>query len=160
MSVAVPQIFKVFSLHRYFLWCAEMREHYLQVGKRVSATPSFFENENAGRAFMYLGYWYAGLYVVCEGWQELKLSDPEIDALLQSPHLEFLNRFRNGVYHYQTDYFDKRFMDALVRGEDFDRWAESLTLAFARHLEAWAKSQTAALPAVQTADYSAETELI
>src|SRR5271157_6074610 len=57
MSVAVPQIFKVFSLHRYFLWCAEMREHYLQVGKRVSATPSFFENENAGRAFMYLGYW-------------------------------------------------------------------------------------------------------
>jgi hypothetical protein len=85
---------------------------------------------------MYLSYWYAGLYVVCEGWQELKLSDAQIDALLQSPHLEFLKRFRNGVYHYQADYFDKRFMDALVRGEDFDRWAESLTAAFGRCLDA------------------------
>ncbi len=75
---------------------------------------------------MYLSYWYAGLYVVCEGWQEAKLSDSEIDALLQSSHLEFLKRFRNG---FQADYFDKRFMDALVLGKDFDEWAESLMLA-------------------------------
>ena len=57
-----------------------MREHYLKVGMQVSATPSFFDNPDAGRAFMYLSYWYAGLYVVCEGWQEAKRSDPEIDA--------------------------------------------------------------------------------
>ena len=75
-----------------------MREHYLQVGKTFSPTPSFFDNEDAGRAFMYLSYWYAGLFVVCEGWQELKLSDPEIDGLLASPNLELLKRFRNGVY--------------------------------------------------------------
>jgi hypothetical protein len=160
MSVPVPQIFKVFSLHRYFLWCAEMREHYRQIAKQVSPTASFFENESAGRVFMYLSYWYAGLYVVCEGWQELKLSDSEIDALLQSPHLEFLKRFRNGVYHYHADYFDERFMDAFARGEDFDRWAESLTFSFARHFDAWAKSEATALSAGQPADYPGETELI
>ena len=56
MSVTAPQTFKMVRLLRYFLWCAEMREHYLQVGKQVSPTPSFFENENTGWAFMYLSY--------------------------------------------------------------------------------------------------------
>jgi hypothetical protein len=143
MSI-VPQVFKVFSLHRYFSWCAEMRQHYIDVGKQVSPTPSFFGNPDAGRAFMYLSYWYAGLFVVSEGWQELKLSDPEIDKLLQSPHLEKLKRFRNGVYHFQPDYFDKRFMDALVAGKDFSEWAEALMLAFNRYFEAWIKGQTTA----------------
>jgi hypothetical protein len=155
-----PFIFKVFSLHRYFAWCAEMREHYLQVGMQVAPTPSFFENENAGRAFMYLSYWYAGLFVVSEGWKELKLSDPEINALLKSPHLNKLRRFRHGVYHFQPDYFDQRFMDALALGKDFDEWAESLMLAFARYFDTWIKCQTAALSAIQLAGYPAETELI
>lgn len=29
----------------------KMREHYMRVGAQVAATQSFFENENAGRAF-------------------------------------------------------------------------------------------------------------
>ncbi|MGO8794527.1 MAG: hypothetical protein ACLQLC_06870 [Candidatus Sulfotelmatobacter sp.] len=145
MSTPVPEVFKIFSLHRYFIWSIEMREHYLQVGKQFSPTPSFFDNEVAGRAFMYLSYWYAGLFVVCEGWQELKLSDPEIDGLLASSNLELLKRFRNGVYHFQPDYFDKRLMNPFVLGKDFDEWVESLTHAFARYLDACSKSQTATL---------------
>jgi hypothetical protein len=137
-------MFKIFSLNRYFIWSIEMREHYFQVGKKVSPTPSFWDSENSGRAWMYLSYWYAGLYVVCEGWQELKLSDPEIDALLKSPHLGVLKRFRHAVYHFQPDYFDKRFMNAFVLGEDFDEWVEALTHAFARYFGAWVKSQTSA----------------
>ena len=139
-----------------------MRQHYLDVGRQVSPTPSFFDNPDAGRAFMYLSYWYAGLYVVCEGWQNSKLSDPEIDDLLKSPHLGFLKQFRHGVYHYQADYFDKRFMNALMRGKDFDGWAESLTLAFARYFDAWIKSQTVALSAfsgAQPAAYLGDAEL-
>jgi hypothetical protein len=101
MSAPIPEVFKIFSLHRYFMWAVAMREHYQETGQRLSPTPSFFESEAANEAFMYLSYWYAGLYVVCEGWQELKLSNPEIDALLSSPHLEILKRFRNGVYHFQ-----------------------------------------------------------
>jgi hypothetical protein len=122
-----------------------MREHYLQVGKTFSPTPSFFDNEDAGRAFMYLSYWYAGLYVVCEGWRELRLSDPEIDGLLASTNLELLKRFRHGVYHFQPDYFDKRLMNPFVLGKDFDDWVKYLTHAFARYLDAWTKSQTASL---------------
>jgi len=80
---------------------------------------AFLKNEDANVTFVYLSYWYAGLYVVCEGWQELKLSDPEILDLLKSPHLEGLKRFRNGVYHYQADYFDKRLMRAFAGGAGF-----------------------------------------
>ena len=112
MNAPVPEVFKIFSLHRYFMWALAMNDHYGKTGLQLSPSPSFFENEAANVAFMYLSYWYAGLYVVCEGWQELKLSDPEILDLLKSPHLEVLKRFRNGVYHYQADYFDKRLMGA------------------------------------------------
>ncbi|HTA22653.1 MAG TPA: hypothetical protein VK763_03900 [Terriglobales bacterium] len=147
MSTPVPATFKVFSLHRYFLWALVMQDHYEKTGQRVSPTPSFFENEAANEAFMYLSYWYAGLYVVCEGWQELKLSDPEIDALLKSPHLEVLTRFRNGVYHYQADYFDKRLMNAFEDGKDFDDWVTSLAHAFNRYLDSWIKSQTVSISA-------------
>jgi hypothetical protein len=145
MSTPVPEVFKIFSLHRYFISSIEMREHYREVGKQFSPTPSFFDSEDAGRAFMYLSYWYAGLFVVCEGWQDLKLADSEIDGLLASSNLELLKRFRNGVYHYQPDYFDKRLTNPFVLGKDFDDWVESLTHAFARYLDAWTRSQTAPL---------------
>jgi hypothetical protein len=36
--------------------------------------------------------WYGMLYVVVEGWQEAKLSDPEVDILLASPNTELLRR--------------------------------------------------------------------
>jgi len=36
VSTPVPEVFKIFSLNRYFIWSLEMREHYLQVGKLVS----------------------------------------------------------------------------------------------------------------------------
>jgi hypothetical protein len=140
---------RVFSLDRYFVWCAQLREHYQQVGAQVSPTPSYFESDAANDAFMYISYWFAGLHVVCEGWQELRLSDPEIDALLKSPHLDVLRRFRNGVYHYQPDYFSKKVMDAFALGKDFDDWMNSLMLAFARYFDEWRTSQTAALTQAQ-----------
>jgi hypothetical protein len=95
MSTPVPEVFKIFSLHRYFLWALTMQDHYERTGKRFSPTPGFFENEAANEAFVYLSYWYSGLYVGCEGRQELKLVDPEVDVLLKSPYLDVLRRFRH-----------------------------------------------------------------
>jgi len=149
MSTPVPSVFKTFSLHRYFMWCLAMREHYEEIAERFSPTPSFFENPAADEAFIYVSYYYAGLYVVCEGWQALKLSDPEIDGLLASPHLDVLRKFRNGVYHFQADYFDKRVMKAFMLGEDFDSWIISLIAAFLRFFNEWTEKQTAAFSAAQ-----------
>jgi hypothetical protein len=42
---------------------------------------------------IFMSYWYGGLYVVVEGWRELRLSDPKIDALLTSQNVNLLKRY-------------------------------------------------------------------
>lgn len=66
------------------------------------------DDDNWTDQFLYMSLWYACLYVLIEGWLQLKLSDPEVDALLESPNVDLLERFRNGVFHYQRDYWDER----------------------------------------------------
>ena len=56
--------------------------------------------------------------MVIEGWQELGLADPAVDRLLMSPKVDLLRRYRDGVFHFQPDYFDSRFMDFIRQGQD------------------------------------------
>src|SRR5258705_5390896 len=110
----VDELMRVTSLGRYLMWCQSQRDQYKEIN--VTWETSFYDSMEMQKAFMYLSYWYAGLYVVCEGWQELKLTDPEIDKLLGSPNLDVLRRYRNGVFHYQQDYFDTRIKEAIKLG--------------------------------------------
>jgi hypothetical protein len=78
---------------------------------------------------MYMSLWYGELYVVIEGWKELGFSDPTVDALLSSPNVELLKRYRNGAFHFQKDYFDDRFLD-FMRGDAAVKWVSNLNQAF------------------------------
>jgi hypothetical protein len=90
----------------------------------------------------YVSYWFAALYVVIEGWQELGLHDREIDKLLESPHVQILRRFRNGMFHYQRSYQDARFQQWLFeKTEEAGDWAHDLRNAFAR----WFKEKRVAV---------------
>ena len=82
------------------------------------------------RLFHFMSYWYAGLYVVIEGWRELGLHDDVIDELLESPHVKLLRRYRNGAFHYQRKYFDDRFMDFMKPGAP--AWIRSVRHEFSR----------------------------
>src|SRR5438874_921893 len=100
------------SLHRYFIWANWLRGRFLEVAEipgadPVAGTDAWF----AGSQVVFLSYWYAALYVVVEGWQRLKLSDPQANALLSSPHVAMLKRYRHGVCHFQPTYFDSRFVE-------------------------------------------------
>jgi hypothetical protein len=57
------------------------------------------------KAGLKMCFWYGTLFVVVEGWKESRLSDPEVDRLLSSPKTELLRRFRNGMFHFQTDHW-------------------------------------------------------
>lgn len=95
-------------------------------GEPVSVFPVKFMALSVGT---YMSYWYSALYVVCEGWSELGLSDPDIDALLRSPNLTLLKRYRNGSFHFQAEYFDDRFSG--FQGEQGSvQWVRDLTDAF------------------------------
>ncbi len=47
-----------------------------------------------------------------QGW-ELGLADKEVDALIASQNVELLRRYRNGVFHFQREYFDERFLELI-----------------------------------------------
>jgi len=116
------------SLHRYYIAANRMRVHFDEVMKEGKDNRKSHEVE----ARLYMSYWYAGLFVVVEGWEELQLEDPEIERLLKHENVELLKRFRNGVFHFQKKYDDARFMDLIQHGEDVVGWIRTLNLAFGR----------------------------
>jgi hypothetical protein len=98
LRVALP----ILTLHRYWLWAdfhknvmLEHREH-LQARRSDPVQAAAIEFDGLAA----LTFFYASLFVVIEGWRDLRLSDVEIDELLRSDNTELLRRFRNGVFHF------------------------------------------------------------
>ena len=80
---------------------------------------------------IYLDLWYWTLYVIAEWWKELKLKDEKIDELLKSSNLELLRRYRNGVFHFQKNWYDSRFEDFHKETSTID-WTMQLHKEFGR----------------------------
>lgn len=126
----MADLMEVLSLQRYFAWSELMRGHFERLSDQgVVVNTKTLEGQEA---FCYVAYWLAGLYAVVEGWRDLRLSDETVDALISSPHVEHLRRFRNGAFHYQRDYFDSRFLE-LTRAPGSPQWLYDLI----RALDAW-----------------------
>lgn len=78
-----------------------------------------------------MSYWYGGLYVLIEGWQELGLKDKKIDSLLsESENVNLLRRYRNGVFHFHKEYFDKKYTELISEGNNCVEWIRNLREAF------------------------------
>jgi hypothetical protein len=118
------------TLHRYFIWANRMRTHLDEV---LSKGAPVEETKTQIESLLYMSYWYGGLYVVIEGWRELKLTDPVIDTLLQSPNVQLLRRYRNGTFHFQRKYLDERFTDLFAKGTDVVAWVRNLNSEFGRY---------------------------
>ena len=118
------------TLHRYFIWANRMRTEFdAELEKKArGATVGVFPIE----AHLYMSLWYAHLYVVIEGWNALHLEDRTITALLESPNVALLKRYRNGVCHFQRKYFDERFMGLISEGENVVAWIRTLNREFGR----------------------------
>jgi hypothetical protein len=81
---------------------------------------------------IFMSYWYAGLYVVIEGWLELGCHDEEIDRLLESPNVDILRRYRNAVCHFQREYFHRKFFEMFSASGTAD-WVRELNQAFGKY---------------------------
>jgi len=122
------------SLHRYYCWTTLLKRDFEIALEKVGQQP----NSPAHRGLilhkdlgMYMSYWYGALYVVCEGWQKLGLSDRLIDQLLESPNLKLLRRYRNGAFHFQKKYFDARFHKFMQEKSSVE-WVRQISAAFGR----------------------------
>jgi len=118
---------EILTLHRYFISANRMKKHFEELTPTVSRDKldSFIE------PMIYMSFWYAGLFVVIEGWRELGLPDARIDNLLQSPNVDLLRRYRNGAFHFQREYFDARFLD-FVKEPGTVQWVRELNENFGR----------------------------
>lgn len=83
---------KVITLYRYYLYAVVMRDNL-----RKEDLSDFIKNlkDDISTVFLifsspvgvYMTYFYSALYLVIEGWKELKLSDEKIDKLIAPPIL-------------------------------------------------------------------------
>lgn len=124
------------ALYRYFIIASRTRgglkriqdsQDYKQKQYSLS-TNDFVIYLLSGPPSLYF-IWCGLLYVVVEGYRELKLKDSAVDSLLaDSQRIEVLRRCRNGMFHFQKDYFDPRFIGPLL-DLFFTEWAVRLTKA-------------------------------
>jgi hypothetical protein len=145
------------ALHRYWMHSNRMRQHFEAALQRdppkvrpVTSQVSKEEIHNvmseavkyaADDRGMFMSYWYGSLYVVVEGWKQLKLRDSQIDGLVQSRNVRLLKLYRNGVFHFQRNYFDDRFAQFMKASDSVD-WVRKLHSEFGRFfLEEHARRQ-------------------
>lgn len=128
-------------LERYFAWCRAMWEQVVtlpmpEAGRTERDAAALNIDSHAYRAGAAVGHWLGSLCPVIEGWDELRLTDPTIDALLADgeakEYRDRLFRFRNGVFHYQRSSTDSKFVDFMDETGDARLWAVRLERAFLR----------------------------
>lgn len=112
-----------------------MKVHFDQTLKKLGSNAvkiNFVNNKEQVDVFLCMSLWYATFYVLIEGWLCLKLSDDKIDALLKSKNVALLKTYRNGVFHFQKKYYDKRFIKLMKEGQDVANWIRDLRDEFSR----------------------------
>jgi len=131
---------EIYTLHRYFIWADRMRLHFDQV-LRAKLTAPGSKRGFSIEEFLYMSYWYSGMYVLIEGGRDMELSDPEIDNLLDSPNVDLLRRYRNGTFHFQRRYFDERFLAFMKDGKNTVQWIRELRSQFSRFFLDWLRAK-------------------
>ena len=127
----------IFSLHRYWIYSNRMREYFeaaltasqqdsTSLAKETDPTKAIVEAAKFSIGpGIFMSYWYGSLYVVIEGWKQLQLTDPKIDPLLLSPNVRLLKKYRDGVFHFQRNYFDDRFGNFMKAGDSVE-WIRTI----------------------------------
>ena len=120
---------KMLAWARYLFWADLARQHLDAYAEKQIQK---MEWQNWWHFFALLSKWYAAEYVVIEGWQTANLRDPIIDqSLLRwSDVVELLRRYRNGVFHYQPNLIESRFLPILKDSERSMFWAHYLHSEF------------------------------
>jgi hypothetical protein len=135
MNIPAPNIV---ILHRYFIVANKMRIRFEKALADPKVVNRFPNADPLTRLLMmhvddygvFMFYWYSGMYVVIEGFRELKLKDAKIEALLQSPNVKALRLIRNATFHFQKDGFFSKKIHPFLESKDSVPWVHSLTHAF------------------------------
>lgn len=132
---------KIITLYRYYVCAVQTRLQF-----SMETTPDWFKmmsNDWTSIVLffysapgIYLSYSYAGIYLVIEGWKELKLKDEKIDNLISSPFVDRLRLFRNATFHYQKDPISSKLIQFFgTEEEKTEKWLNELYYEFGRYFQ-------------------------
>lgn len=127
------------ALHRHFL-AADAVKQFLFVAVPVDPKKTRMRDDILGVAQVWssmlrLQVFYALMYVVIEGYQELGCRDSGVDPLLAQTHfVEGFRRFRNANFHFQGDPFSPKLLEFLdAKGSE--KWSQALYAALKAFFE-------------------------
>lgn len=140
---------KLLAWFRYLFWADINYKRFEQL-LEASVKP---EEMPTNLFIAFSSQWYGTLYVVVEGWEELKLEDKIISKLLNEHQnlKDLLRRYRNGIFHYQPKLLDNRFTGFSKAKDNSQLWIELLHRQFVRFFS----DQVADLPG----DKNQQTEI-
>lgn len=75
--------------------------------------------------------WYGCLYVVIEGWKDLRFKNHEVNGLLMSGNVDLLRGCRNDTFHFQKKYYPSRYVK-FVTETDSAKWVRDLNMYFGK----------------------------
>lgn len=133
---------KLVALHKH--WCnADAIKQFIctpilkgsKEAEKIRLPKSIVQLGEMHSSFIRLQVWYALLYVVIEGYIELKQSNTDVDSLLTNKEMvAALLRFRNAVFHYQKDPINEKLLKFL-EAKDSELWIKQLNDAFEAYFE-------------------------
>ena len=129
---------KITTLYRYYLYAVVMRDNFKKENlgdfiKNLEDDLSSILLIFSSPIGIYMTYYYSALYLVIEGWKELKLSDEKVDNLIASTHTERLRLFRNATFHYQKEPISPKLLQFLGTEEEAtEKWISELYTEFGR----------------------------
>jgi hypothetical protein len=119
-QAGVEPIQMLFTL--YFMPCEVMHRYQVRLKGMFYSTLDLETRKQVYPEFMvFTHYWLASLFVVADGWKQLRISDPKIDAMIKK-HWKSLWDFRNAIFHFQRQDTKHRQFFA----PDKFNWAEEL----------------------------------
>ena len=126
------EIEKLLSWSRYLFWSDILRKQFDEFMEK----PHDIEGCDKWYFYGIMSLWYASVWVVIEGWRELKLKDDTIDSLLDeySDYCTLLRQYRNYIFHYQEKITDKRLIALHEKGKESTFWLHVLFQEFQRFL--------------------------
>ena len=127
---------KLKSLHKHWIKADAVKQVVMtKIGGSTGRPDEFFEVAEMYSSFARLSVLYALIYVVIEGYKELKCADQKIDSLLEKEDfVDALRMFRNATFHYQKKAITEKELKFLELKES-EAWIKDLHKAFRLYFE-------------------------
>lgn len=128
---------ELISLHKHWLNADAVKNVVTaKIGGDHGLPEGLAEYAELHSSFARLSVFYGLIYVVVEGYKELKYANPKVDELLsQEEFVDALRLFRNSTFHYQKNPIPEKALKFLELPES-ENWIKALHLAFKKFFEA------------------------